>query len=214
MLTAAGEPNRKLLKQGESPMMKTRAGLGWTAMIVLGLGGLNLAAAQGAEEKSEETQTKVGVVKKVDVEAKKIVVLVARELTFTVTEKTKIHKGDDAKKLADIKAGANVKVVYARSGDNRIAKDIAILAGDQKSEPTQTKVGVVRKVDVEGKKIVAMVARELTFTLTEKTKIHRGGDAKKLAEIEVGADVRVEYTRSGDNRVAKDIAVLTGDEKK
>jgi len=194
--------------------MNKYARLGWTAAMVWGLAGLSLSAAQGAEKQPEQTQTKVGVVKKVDLEGKKIVVMVARELTFTVTENTKIHRGDEAKKLADIKVGANVKVEYTRTGDNRVAKDIAILPGDQKAEPTQTKVGTVKKVDVEGKKIVVMAAQELTFTVTEKTKIHRGGDARKLADIDVGANVRVQYTRTGDNRVAKDIAILAGNEKK
>ena len=48
-------------------------------MMVLGLCGLNACAVRGQER--ENTQTKVGVVKKVDLTGKKIVVMVARELT-------------------------------------------------------------------------------------------------------------------------------------
>jgi hypothetical protein len=58
--------------------------------------------------------------------------MVARELTFTVTENTKIRRGDAAKKLSDINAGTNVKVEYTRTGDKRIATNIAILSDDEK----------------------------------------------------------------------------------
>ncbi len=192
-------------------MMK-HAMRGFAVVMVLGLCGLNACAVRGQER--ENTQTKVGVVKKVDLTGKKIVVMVARELTFTVTENTKIHQGGKAKALDDIKVGANVKVEYTRAGDIRTATDIAILATEKKSEGTQTKVGVVKNVDVEGKKIVVMVARELTFTVTENTKIRRGDAAKKLSDINAGTNVKVEYTRTGDKRIATNIAILSDDEKK
>ena len=192
-------------------MMK-HAMRGFAVVMVLGLCGLNACAVRGQER--ENTQTKVGVVKKVDLTGKKIVVMVARELTFTVTENTKIHQGGKAKALDDIKVGANVKVEYTRAGDIRTATDIAILATEKKSEGTQTKVGVVKNVDVEGKKIVVMVARELTFTVTENTKIRRGGSAKRLSDINAGTNVKIEYTREGDVRTATNIVILSDDEKK
>ena len=192
-------------------MMK-HAMRGFAVVLVLGLCGHNACAVRGQEK--ENTQTKVGVVRKVDLAGKKIVVMVARELTFTVTENTKIHQGGKAKALDDIKVGANVKVEYTRAGDIRTATDIAILATEKKSEGTQTKVGVVKNVDVEGKKIVVMVARELTFTVTENTKIRRGDAAKKLSDINAGTNVKVEYTRTGDKRIATNIAILSDDEKK
>ena len=98
--------------------MRKCIGLG-IAALVLGVAMTALSADQGG-------QTKTGVVKKVDVEGKKITVMVARELTFTVTDATKIVQGDAAKTLADIKVGANVTVEYTRDGDNRVAVKIAI----------------------------------------------------------------------------------------
>lgn len=77
---------------------------------------------------SKAPQTKTGTVKKVDVDAKQVVVMVARELTFSVTDETKIVQGDTSKKLADIKVDAKVTVDYVRDGDTRTAKKIAILA--------------------------------------------------------------------------------------
>ena len=81
-----------------------------------------------AEESA--TQTKTGIVKNVDTSAKQVVLLVARELTFTVTGSTKIVQGDEDKKLADVQAGARVTVEYSHDGDTRTAEKIAILAGD------------------------------------------------------------------------------------
>jgi Cu/Ag efflux protein CusF len=102
------------------------------AVLVLALFGSNLAAEQGTEKKSEAAQTKVGVVKNVDLEGKKVVVAVARELTFSVSDGTKISRRGAAKKLADVKAGARVKVEYTRTGDDRVAVSIAILGDEEK----------------------------------------------------------------------------------
>ena len=104
---------------------------GLAVAMVWGLCAFNLYAEQGKEQKPAASQTKVGEVKKVDVAGKKIVVMVARELTFGVTDKTKIHRRDDARKLADIKVGMRVKVEYARTGDDRQAKNIAILGDEE-----------------------------------------------------------------------------------
>lgn len=78
--------------------------------------------------KATAGQTKTGVVKKVDVAAKQVVVMVTRELTFTVTDATKIVEGDATKKLEDIKVDAKVSVDYTNDGQqNRMATKIVIL---------------------------------------------------------------------------------------
>ena len=79
------------------------------------------------EEAKHASQTKTGIVRKVDAEAKQIVVMVARELTFTVTDATKIVQGDQPRKLADIKVDDKVSVTYARKDDVRTAITIEIL---------------------------------------------------------------------------------------
>ncbi|MEI7730871.1 MAG: hypothetical protein WCO56_14955 [Verrucomicrobiota bacterium] len=90
------------------------------SLLVLGLSAVSTSAA--------EAQTKTGTVKKVDVDGKQIVVLVTRELTFTIKDDTKIAQGDTPKKLADIKVDAKVSVEYVKEGDARNAKKITILA--------------------------------------------------------------------------------------
>ncbi len=96
--------------------------------VVLGLA----VAARGAEEGKGKVQIKTGIVKKVDVDAKQVVVMVTRELTFIVTDATKIVQGDEAKKLTDIKVDDKVAVSYTREGDTRTATQIAILPPDKK----------------------------------------------------------------------------------
>jgi arylsulfatase A-like enzyme len=70
---------------------------------------------------------KHGTVKKVDVEANEIVVMAARELTFTITASTKIRQHGNSLKLSDIKVGANVTVEYEEDGPKRAAKSIVLL---------------------------------------------------------------------------------------
>ena len=89
--------------------------------------GLSTATLGAAEGKGHE-QTKIGTVKKVDADGKQMVVMVTRELTFTVTEETKIVKADKPAKLADIKVEAKVSVVYVKDGETRTAHRIAILS--------------------------------------------------------------------------------------
>jgi len=210
------------LAKGEEPMERTilvtvAVVSGIVAFDLAGQSGTLSAGASQTFSQKEEAQTKTGVVRSVDVAGKKIVVMVARELTFTVTENTKIHRRDDAKNLDDIKVGANVRVTYTHSGDNRVASEIAILAEEkeksEKLEGAQTKEGEVKKVDVAGNKLVVMVGTELTFTVTEKTKIRQGSDVKKLADIKVGDRVKVSYNRTGDNRVATNIAIREAEKK-
>jgi Cu/Ag efflux protein CusF len=110
--------------------MEKPAMFGLALVIAWTLCAVNLYAEPAKKEKSEASQSKVGEVKSVGVEGKKIVVMVAREMTFSVTDKTKIQRRDAAAKLADIKVGAKVKVEYTRKGDDRTAVSIAIL-GDE-----------------------------------------------------------------------------------
>lgn len=99
----------------------------WAAsgLMVLGLS----TAAIGAGEGKGAEQAKTGTVKKVDLDSKQLTVMVSRELTFTVTDHTKIMQGGKPKKLADIKVDARVSVDYVKDGDSRTARKIVIMSG-------------------------------------------------------------------------------------
>jgi Cu/Ag efflux protein CusF len=103
--------------------------LAWSA-------GLSRAGAEEGHAKGEEakSQTKTGVVRKVDADAKQIVVMVTRELTFTVTDATKIMRGEAAAKLADIKVDDKVSVTYTRKEEARVAVTILILPKGEEHE--------------------------------------------------------------------------------
>ena len=93
----------------------------WSAMLLT-----STVASLGAEENKDHVQTKTGIVTKVDMAAKQVTIMVMRELTFTVTDSTKITQGDEAKKFSDIKVNTSVTVDYTRKGDTRTAQIIAI----------------------------------------------------------------------------------------
>jgi Cu/Ag efflux protein CusF len=98
------------------------------AMLLL----LAVAVVLGFSSMAVYANEKTGVVKSVNVEGKTLVVTAARDLTFTVTDKTKILLGDKEKTLADIKAGDKVTVVYDNAGETRTATKITILPVPEK----------------------------------------------------------------------------------
>ena len=74
---------------------------------------------------------------------------------------------------------------------------------------SQTKTGVVRNVDPVAKTLVVMVTREMTFAVTANTQIAEGNTPRTLADVTVGATVRVVYSLNADRaRVASNITVL------
>jgi hypothetical protein len=85
------------------------------------------AAVTAATEVQANEQTKTGPVKKVDVVARQILIVAARELTFTITDCTRIQQHGKLVTLAEIKVDANVSVAYVKDGDQRTAKGIVIL---------------------------------------------------------------------------------------
>ena len=82
-----------------------------------------------------------------------------------------------------------------------------LVAPDGKADE-QTKIGSVIKVDVDRGQLTVMVARELTFTLTDRTTITQEGKPRKLAEIKPQDQVSVVYVREGDTRTAHQIVIL------
>ena len=115
--------------------MNKYLGLGMAAVLVLGVA---VTALGGQPAVEKEPNGKTGVVKHVDIEGQTITVLVAEELTFTVTGDTRIILGSKAKKLADIKVGDTVTVEYTLQGkDNRMAVTITIAPRDTPATPSR-----------------------------------------------------------------------------
>jgi Cu/Ag efflux protein CusF len=100
------------------------------AMLLL----VAVAVVLGFSAMAVYANEKTGVVKSVNVQGKTIVVMAARELTFTVTDTTKIVQGEKAMTLADIKVGAKVTVVYDNAGETRTATKITILVDAKKEK--------------------------------------------------------------------------------
>lgn len=85
------------------------------------------ATTTAAKNEKENEQTKTGTVKKVDVEAKQLVVMAASELTFTITDSTQIQENGKPMKLSDIKLDTNVSIDYVKEGEKRTASKLVIL---------------------------------------------------------------------------------------
>ncbi|MCX6909344.1 MAG: hypothetical protein NTY01_15065 [Verrucomicrobia bacterium] len=94
------------------------------------------------------------------------------------------------------------------SGMMVLALSTAVVGAAEEKGAGQTKTGTVQKVDVDAKQIVVMAAREMTFTITDSTKIQQHGKPVKLSDIKVDANVNVEYVKDGDKRTAKKIVIL------
>ncbi len=106
--------------------MKRYIGMCVAVVVALGVA-LTAIGGEGGDKKGPRVKT--GIVKRVDLGAKTIVVMVARELTFTTTGDTKILQGDATKALADIKEGDSVTIEYARgAGDSRVASKVTVAA--------------------------------------------------------------------------------------
>jgi hypothetical protein len=56
--------------------------------------------------------------------------------------------------------------------------------------------------------LTAVVSRELTFKLTDSTKLQQGGAAKKFADLKFDAKVSVDYVKDGVTRTASQVTVL------
>lgn len=99
-------------------------------------------------------------------------------------------------------------VIGATSGLMALGLSTAVIDAAEEKGATQTKTGTVKKVDVDTKQIVVMTVRELTFTITDETKIHQHGKAVKFSDIKVDTNIAVEYVKDGDKRTAKKIVLL------
>jgi hypothetical protein len=98
-------------------------------ITILALLVLSVAKATIGGEGEATSQTKTGVVQKVDPVARTIVVMVAREMTFAVAADTQIAEEGTPRTLADVKVGATVRVVYSLTAERaRVASKVTVLS--------------------------------------------------------------------------------------
>ena len=135
-----------------------------------------------------------------------------KQISFTVPEEKLTFWNETAKKFEVPQGHWGIRV-GASSEDIRLSNDkvgaAKVKAGAAEvNDPWHPKTGTVQKVDVEAKRIVVKVGRELTFTVTDDTKIEQAGKPANLSDIKVNATVYVEYAKGdGDLRTAKKIVV-------
>ena len=162
------------------------------------------------------TQIKTGVVQQVDPVTSTIAVMVTRELTFFIGAATEIEQHGAPLTITDIHVGDTVTVTYSfDQARNRIASKVVLAVATTatapaqaaaQTGPTQTKTGVVQRVDAVDGTVDVMVLRPLTFTINAATRITGNGQPATLADVQVGATVTVTYYFDPDrNRIANDL---------
>ncbi len=92
----------------------------------------------------------------------------------------------------------------------------AVMAAEQKALAASTPVapklekysGVIERVDVARKDFAVKAEKEeMTFSLSDKTKITEGKKTLALADLKKGQEVTVEYTKQGNKSVAEMVSV-------
>lgn len=104
-------------------------------VMILAVSVIFVAAVMAAEEKAPASATPAapklekfkGVVEKVD-EAKKDILVKSdkEEMTFALTDKTKVTEGKKQLTFADLKNGLSVTVRYKKEGDKLIALRVSV----------------------------------------------------------------------------------------
>ena len=157
---------------------------------------------EGARRAREAGPRAWGQVKSVDVDGGKIVVAVRRrgqrepaEVTYKITDETKVLFEREEKTLADLAAGKNVTISYkaaAEEGGEAVALTITMRM--------PRAFGTLKSVDAKGGKIVVTVrarrgqeATETTFLVDKDTTVRIGREEKTLADLAEGARVVISY---------------------
>lgn len=92
----------------------------------------------------------------------------------------------------------------------------AVMAAEQKAPASATPAapkfekysGVIEKVDVARKDFsVKSGKEEITFSLTDRTKITEGKKDLSFTDLKKGQEVTVEYTKKGNKSVAEMVSV-------
>ena len=92
----------------------------------------------------------------------------------------------------------------------------AVMAAEQKAPASATPAapkfekysGVIEKVDVARKDFsVKSGKEEITFSLTDRTKITEGKKDLSFTDLKKGQEVTVEYTKEGNKSVAEMVSV-------
>jgi len=92
----------------------------------------------------------------------------------------------------------------------------AVMAAEQKAPASATPAapkfekhsGVIERVDVATKDFsVKNGKEEMTFSLSDKTKITEGQKTLALADLKKGQEVTVQYTKEGNKSVAQMVSV-------
>lgn len=165
------------------------------------------ARSKEGQARRERTPQAYGQVKSIDVEGGKIVVAVRKrgekepaQVTYKITDQTKVRISGEEKTLADLAEGKNIIVSYKAAGEeggDAVALSITVRMPQA--------FGTVKSVDAAGGKIVVTVRQgrggettEKTFLVGDDTKVRIGGEDKTLADLAAGARVTIFFKAAAE----------------
>jgi len=165
--------------------------------VALALAMLALWTSVAVGDTAKDEQTATGKVKSVSAKNNQVVLRMKdRDWAFRVADSAKIRVGDKEAKLADLKEGDEVTVTYRMEARAVRSADGMFAHGRIKSISTDKNQVVVK--DDRGK--------EHTFNLNKDSKIRLADKDAKLADLKEGDEVGINYTKDGDEMMARRIS--------
>lgn len=176
-------------------------------LSLLAVAALALAVSPGlAAEQKNAVETARGTVQSVAADQNQIVVKDKdnKEWTYDVLKDATIFGADEGNgKLADLKTGDEVSLLWQKKGDKYEA--CAILPRKGAFQKTDLTAGKIKRVSADANELMVTDSggRETTYQINDKARIQLNNRAVKLADFKAGDPVVIAYDRDGDKYMVK-----------
>lgn len=116
-----------------------------------------------------------------------------KEWTFELVQNAKIRLDDQDSKLADLKQGDQVCIVYEKSGDRLMAQDIH--SGRAVAQAADVTRGEIKSVSTDRQHLVLKDAagKERTFQVSQDAKVRVNNEDSKLVDLKAGEPAAVTF---------------------
>jgi len=121
-----------------------------------------------------------------------------KDWTFTLTTDARIHMGDKDLKPSDLKAGAEVAVIYDKEDTKLMAR--AVREGEVAH-------GKIKSLSPDNKEFVFTDrdGKDWTFHIGDNSRIRLADKDLKLNDLKAGQEVAVVYMKRGDRLMAEEV---------
>jgi Cu/Ag efflux protein CusF len=162
------------------------------------------ARACGAEA------TARGKVKSIEADKKQFILtdLNGKDWTFTVADNTIIRTADKETKLADLKPGDDVSIVYDKGVTQFTANYILNHQGDTKG--LEVGFGALKLFDPDKKQLVLTDpnGKDWTFRMADDAKVRLSDKEAKPADLKLGDKLTVVFEKKGNDLTVQDVHAM------